>query len=673
MEIIFKNGFFVASGAVSFEQSKWLGDNGFWFYGRRSNARTASKMRAAGIPINSRYIPADRSEAIAHLVNAPGLDWSAEALAAVRPKAEALAASWASDSDFSIPAPDGLAYRPYQRAGVSFAMDVLKKRHGVIIGDEMGLGKTMQAIGVAAILNPESVLICCPASLRTNWAREVEKWLPSLRGAVHVIESGDPIPATARVVIVNYDKAVGKGKNPTAVREALAARTWALTILDEAHMLKNPKAQRTQFFLGEYKRDELVREGIVHRSPHILLLTGTPIQNKVRESVTLLRAAGCFGAGSIFRNEGDFLFRYCGALKGFHGWTFDGSTNLQELNAKLRAGGAMIRRLKVDVATELPPKLRGVVTLPYNGQLRRDKPASLAKADFADAVRGLTTEIASFEELSRERAALAKAKADQVVDHVRTMLDGNGKVIVFGHHQTLLDALTAAFGSEAIRIDGKVDPNERQALVDAFQNQEQIRVAILSTHAAGVGLTLTAASTVIFGEADWNPSWAVQAEDRAHRIGQAAEHVTVQYLVLDGTLDAHVISTMVSKMEIADQVLDQRKVATPAPVAPPPAPPVTPRGERSVTIKAGTYKITDDIKAAAAEGLLFLSGRCDGARKQDDVGFNGRDAHSDFVQDLVNTAAARGLSDKQAAWALKILTTYKNTQLAHLAGRLFPS
>jgi SWI/SNF-related matrix-associated actin-dependent regulator 1 of chromatin subfamily A len=692
MKILLKNderGGVLFVPDASFEQSQWLGANGFWFYGKRSKAKTASTLQALGIKLNTRWLPAAKADAIAHLVGTEGLDWSEEALAVVQPKADAQAASWAQDADISIPAPDGLAYRPYQRAGVAFALAAFKRgQRGVLIGDEMGLGKTMQAIGTMVIAQPRRILVACPASLRINWKREIEKWWPEA-GDCHVINGDDSIPAGSRVVIVNYDKVVGSKRRAVAIRAALMGAGFDLVVLDEAHLLKNPKAQRTGFFLGKFKRDTQTDPGLIDQAERVLLLTGTPIQNKVRESVTLLRAAGAFEHGT-FDSEGQYLFRYCGPQKVKAGrrtvTTFDGSTNLPELNSKLRSGGIMVRRLKADVATELPPKLRSVVALanPVDDLIvsldlaRRIEQVGGDTEGFGSNVDALLREVVGFQEISRIRAALAAAKADAVVEHVQTLLESEDKVIVFGHHKVLLNALDAAFTGCSVRIDGSVGLADRQVAVDRFQGDSDVRVAILSTHAAGVGITLTAASCVVFGEADWNPSWCIQAEDRAHRIGQDADLVTVQYLVLDETLDAHVIRTMVAKMEIADAALDHKRVATPPPAAPKAPAPGESRGARDVTIcprkgPSMTVTLTADRIEAIATALLELAGACDGARARDDVGFNGRDAGSDFVQSLVQTARSeRGLSDKQAAWALKVITTYKNTQVAHLAPRLWP-
>jgi hypothetical protein len=192
-----------------------------------------------------------------------------------------------------------------------------------------------------------------------------------------------------------------------------------------------------------------------------------------------------------------------------------------------------------------------------------------------------------------------------------------------------------------------------------------------------VGLTLTAASMVVFAEADWNPSWCVQAEDRAHRIGQEADVVTVQYLTTAGSLDSHVLQTMVKKMDIADRALDRRQSKEGMPEGKP-EPEKAPTAPGRVVIRdrrghQEEYEITDDRRAAVREALLLLSGQCDGAARKDNVGFNGRDAQSDFVRSLVAAAQSRELTTKEAAWGLRVVRTYHKTQVAHLSDRLFPT
>jgi hypothetical protein len=158
------------------------------------------------------------------------------AVAAVAKANAALDASRAVDADLSIPAPQGLEYLGYQKAGIAYAM----ARANTLIGDEMGLGKTIQALGmINADPSIRSVLVICPASLKLNWQREAQKWLT--RPASIGIANGT-FP-DSDIVIINYDILAKH-------RDAIFARSWDLLVADECHYVKNPKAQRTKLLLG---------------------------------------------------------------------------------------------------------------------------------------------------------------------------------------------------------------------------------------------------------------------------------------------------------------------------------------------------------------------------------------------------------------------------------------
>lgn len=681
--------------ADTFDESKWLGERGWLFLGRRSDSGLREKL--AGIPLNSRWLPGNKFAIAARIWGKPRIEWSPAARSIVESKAEAQAASAATDAQIDIPTPPGLEYRPYQRAGVAAALRTFEEgRRGILFGDEMGLGKTMQAIGTLRRIDAAQTLIVCPASLRTNWKREIEKWFPEvgepviLNGDLPLTDQGIPVvPLYARITIINYDKASAASWENSLVKKALSSHNFDLIIFDEAHFLKNPKAKRTIYFFGQYVSNNVAVPGIIHNCDKRLLLTGTPVQNTVKESLPLIRAIDGIGEGKIAKSAQNFLFRYCGPQK-IHTKRkgkkvtvthFSGATNLDELQAKLKSG-FMVRRLKREVEKELPPKLRSVVTLNNkNEKLFADRPSVLDELDdFRAAVAQLTRQVVGFEDISRLRAELAEAKILPATEFLQE-LDCN-KIIVFGHHKVLLDALEKEFGDAVIRIDGSTPVPKRQGLVDRFQNDDSIRIALLSTHAAGVGLNLTAAKAEVFVEADWNPAWCVQAEDRAHRIGQTADKLPIYYLVLDRTLDAHVISTMVRKLDIADRALDTP--AMPAnKIGEDDGPPIVAekskeerKERRTVTIKVkkGTTDIiiTDERKEAVCKALRHMNNNCDGARAKDNAGWNGNDAHDTFVQSLVTQAFKNQISDRQAAYGLKILYKYRNTQLIDFADSLFP-
>jgi SWI/SNF-related matrix-associated actin-dependent regulator 1 of chromatin subfamily A len=162
----------------------------------------------------------------------------------------------------------------------------------------------------------------------------------------------------------------------------------------------------------------------------------------------------------------------------------------------------------------------------------------------------------AFEEMARVRHATAVAKIPHVIDHLNECLEAEDKVVVFVHHHDLAHALRDAFTTAAI-VTGETKPNMRSLEVDKFQHDPNCRVFIGSIHAAGLGLTLTAAQLVVFAELDWVPGNISQAEDRLHRIGQSGS-VLVQHLVFDGSVDGIMATTIIEKQETIEAALDRR-------------------------------------------------------------------------------------------------------------------
>lgn len=546
---------------------------------------------------------------------------------------ERVAASRATDADIELPVPDGLAYMPFQKAGIAFALG----RRGTLFGDEMGLGKTVEAIGVVnADPSIEKVLVICPATLRANWRRELERWLVRPR-RVQIPESAGGVldREFAPVVVINYDKLIGKPGE--AMLRVLGAERWDLIVCDECHYLKNNKAQRTVAVLGgRLRKGDPKTPGLVERASRVLMLTGTPILNRPIELHPILEAL----APDAFPFW-QYARRYCGAVETRFGWDMSGASHLDELQERLR-GTVMVRRLKIEVLTELPAKRRQVVVLPAEGEAARAvqrEAAAWAKSEERIAVLQAESEVAhaggdqaayeaavaalrketgvAFSEMSRVRHETAVAKIPAVLDHLDGALEAVSKVIVFAHHHDVVHAIAEHFGSSAVTITGETKMEDRQGVVDRFQVDPGVRVFIGGITAAGVGLTLTAASTVVFAELDWVPANVTQAEDRAHRIGQL-ESVLVQHLVLDGSLDARMAEVIVAKQAIADAALD-RAVDLKLPALP---------TERDRPARPKSYPAaTPEQRAAAARAMRTIAGLCDGAAQRDGAGFSKVDVH----------------------------------------------
>jgi len=565
---------------------------------------------------------------------------------------ESVEASRASDAEIDIPCPENLAYRPFQRAGVAYAAE----RSATMIADEMGLGKTIQALGIANYKKAKNILIVCPASLRLNWKREAQKWLVEPHTIQVVTKPSDDVSA-ADIVIINYDRCKGQHL------EALKAREWDLIVVDEVHYCKNPKAQRTKNILGYWDRkNRTAVPGLVDRAKIKLFLTGTPITNRPIELHPLAAKLDLREFGNFMR----FAKRYCDAHETRYGWDFSGASHLDELQAKLR-GSFMVRRLKKDVLKELPAKVRQVVILNQNGCANAVKAeqkawAQAGGADFEalkanvelaaasedqnayrSAVHALNSAIrVAFEDMAEIRHETAEKKTPAVLEHCDDILENVSKLVIFAHHKKVIAGIKEHYGEKAVVVDGSTPNDARQAAVDAFQNDPSIKVFIGSIKAAGVGLTLTAASHVVFAELDWTPANMTQAEDRCHRIGQT-DSVTVQHLVVNGSLDARMAEILVWKQEIIEAALDNPEKAIEVP-------------EPTELPKPKYPKATDEQRKACTDALRMLAGLCDGALKIDGHGFNKCD--STIGKSLASRSMDRELTDGEVFLAKRILPKY---------------
>lgn len=610
-------------------------------------------------------------------------------------------ASRAAHSDIEIPRPLGLDYMPFQKAGIQFSRMVLHEmgRHGVLIADEMGLGKTIQALGIINC-DPsiKRVLVICPASLKLNWLTEAAKWLT--RGfKLACLATKKPrysewnyaTPGETlfyNFCVVNYDLL-------RQFHGDLRKQKWDLVIIDEVHYAKDPDAIRSREIYGYKKRGQPTIEPIPCEK--VVCLTGTPIVNRPKEIWPIVN----YCDPALFGSKHSFLTRYCGATQGRFGWNDDGATNLEELQDKLRTN-MMVRRLKEQVLTDLPAKQRQVIELPV-GNLGKFVTAEMeaakrneeqteelrlaverAKAsedpeEFKAAVEALKAgTTAAFAEIAILRHQTALAKLPMVIEHVKSALEDGRKLIIFAYHRDVMAELEKTFPNCAVIHGGVATGEARQQAVQRFQNDPSCKVFIGSVVAAAEGITLTAASHVIFAELDWRPGKLCQAEDRAHRIGQVCS-VLVQHLVLEGSIDAHMARTIIEKQRVIERAMD-KGYDVEDPDIPPVAsevsgasvPPVPGRDSNFGAATSGTSfrEVADeaslmhvDAIEAIHECVRLLAGfDTDHAIERNSVGFNKLDVRLGH-----ELAAEEGLTAKQAVLGKRILTRYRNTQLAKLA------
>jgi len=458
-----------------------------------------------------------------------------------------------------IPVPDGRSYLPYQESGIRYALGA-PLGTGTILADEMGLGKTVQAIGfINAIPGWPTVVVICPAGLKTNWHAELAAWLFNKKLTVNVISYHEAEKYAAR-----------------AKADCEEAK-WDILIVDEAQYIKNPESKRSQAVTI-----------IAREAERVLLLTGTPMENRPIELWPLLRIAapaqwdpshtrlGVISADKKASHPGEgpnfwaFAKRYCGLKKSFFpgrggrrmAWDFSGASNLDELSAKLKAT-CMVRRLKETVLTQLPDKRFQLVLLDSIAEKIDDSDMlpELSEHNYSEQVRSLIADKVKFAEYSKRRHEQALKKVDPTLVFLRDQMDGSQKIIVFAHHRDVIAKLEMGITAELdagdymVCVTGETHVADRGANVKAFQEDPKCRIFLGSIGAAGLGITLTASSHVIFVELDPVPGKMAQAMDRAHRIGQKGS-VLVQYLMFNNSLCARLAQIVVKKQGIINRVLD---------------------------------------------------------------------------------------------------------------------
>lgn len=421
--------------------------------------------------------------------------------------------------------------RPYQVRGMAWMAGL--PSGGGILSDEMGLGKTLQAVSHMSALARDGhgpFLVICPTSLVSNWRREVERFSDGALVCVLYRGPNRTIPSDLdanTVVIAGY-------ATLRTDAELLAGYDWDVVFYDEAHMLKN-------------SRTKLARAARAVRARSRIALTGTPVENHMEELWALLDLTNPNLLGSRAR----FNRRFSQPIEQ-HG----SATALDVLTRAIEP--VVLRRTKATVATDLPPKNQiNVVCSPTPEQVRLYNAALDTAFDSgfgAGGSRGtrilaLLTElklICNHPELvepSSTEWGGRSGKLDRTTEIVTELSGSGSKTLVFTQYrktgEMLSEHLAAATGKSVSFFHGGLTPDRRDEMVQNFRESDSSSTLVLSLRAAGYGLNLTEASTVIHFDRWWNPAVEAQATDRAHRIGQTSP-VTVFTLTTEGTLEEYI-------------------------------------------------------------------------------------------------------------------------------------
>lgn len=432
--------------------------------------------------------------------------------------------------------PSGLdaTLRPYQSTGVAWLQFLQRAGLGGILADDMGLGKTLQAL---CALNGRS-LVVCPTSVLPNWEAEIKRFRPDLSFATYH-GPGRALDPAARITLTTY----------AIVRldaAALSQVVWDGVVLDEAQAIKNPQSQ-------------VARAAFGLKAPFRVALSGTPLENRLEELWSLMH----FCNPGLLGGRRDFDQRIGQRM-------LAGDANARkELQKRIRP--FVLRRLKRDVAPELPPRTESVmwVTLDdrertiYDTVLaasRKEVVAMLQGGNSGGMLRALEAllrlrQAACHPSLVPGQEAVTSSKVGALVDALVTAVDDGHKALVFSQWTSLLDLVEPALKSRGItfvRLDGST--RDRGEVTRQFQADGGPPVMLISLKAGGTGLNLTAADHVFLLDPWWNPAVEAQAADRAHRLGQERP-VVVYRMVAKGTVEERILGLQERKRALFDAAL----------------------------------------------------------------------------------------------------------------------
>jgi SWI/SNF-related matrix-associated actin-dependent regulator 1 of chromatin subfamily A len=443
----------------------------------------------------------------------------------------------------------------HQEEGVRF----LLSRNGCVLADSMGLGKSIQSIVAALESGAEKILVISPSSAKINWEREINVFCKDTA----IVEGRKW--NEAKFTIINYDILKNfhtvveprRNKNDETeevIHRHIANANFDLIIVDEAHYLKNNNSIR-----GKIIADLSVKFKI----PRVWLLTGTPVANRPMDFFNLLRII----KSPIANNWKHYASRYCDARKLYRTlkngqkkqiWITDGASNLDELAAKTK--NIILRRLKTEVI-DMPDK---VITPSYH---------RLSDSEWNE-YQGLWDEYLEKRKLEGKRNIniqkdlvelillrqfIAKAAIPYTIEMVENAIEMDRKVIVFTNFTEELEMLAEHFGDIAVTHNGLMTTTQKQKSVDDFQKKSKIKVFIGNQKSAGVAITLTEATVVVFNSFSWVPGDNEQSEDRSYRIGQKND-VNVYYQLFENTISTKMWEILNDKKDIISTIMGDKKM-----------------------------------------------------------------------------------------------------------------
>lgn len=438
--------------------------------------------------------------------------------------------------------------RPYQIEGFHFLAYLSENRFGGILADDMGLGKTLQTLAWIAWLRERGetgpVLVVCPKSVMDNWRAETERFTPVLKTRVWHRAEARELPGRvdeADIHVINYAQLRKLG-------EALKSVSFTAAILDEGQNIKNPSSQTAKAACGL-------------AADHRLILTGTPIENRLLDLWSLLAFAmpGVLGGqrqfGKLYNAKDDPFAR---------------------LRLSSRVRPFLIRRTKSQVAQDLPDRIEEDLYCEIEGEQRKlydaerkrarqlllgvktQKQLNKLRFNFLTSLLRLR-QICCHPKLVRKSSRAKAAKIEALLELAEPLMEEGVKLLVFSQFVEALNLIEAELKKNDWpfwKLTGSTE--NRGALVDDFQAHEGAGIFLISLKAGGSGLNLTAASYVVLFDPWWNPAVENQAIDRTHRIGQTPKVIAYR-LLIKNTVEEKIRELQKTKQALAEDVLGEEK------------------------------------------------------------------------------------------------------------------
>lgn len=484
----------------------------------------------------------------------------------------------------------------YQKQAVKF----FEINNGIaILGDQPGVGKTCAAF-TYAVKHKYKTLVICPASLKLNWRKEIldftnekafiYKYKPKKRSKqiAHTKEE-------SLFHIINYEslesyikleyKHVCKGKRiqpgkgmvncgteiidltkkhkecpicknqnsfksrihgykyfADNLEQGIDPADYDLIVIDEFHRIKEKNTGWTQ----------IIREAFRDVVPRKILISGTAIKSRPSEFFVGLN----FLDPQEWNNQHEFGVRYCAGFEDTFGWKYDGASNLEELYERMSR--IFLRRLKKDVLKHLPPKT--YTNIPIELTPEEFKEYNKLLDDCIKVIDGKEIKETYLEKVNKLKNFTSQCRLKRVKEFIQEVIDSGEKVVIMSDFQDIAEEIYETFKDVSVLHTGSMSEQSKQESVEKFQNDKKIKVFSGMIIASGVGITLTAASKLMFMGYAWTPSDMEQAEDRIHRASTTHDNIQIITPYCVDTLDEDILELLEEKAQIVGKVLDNKAV-----------------------------------------------------------------------------------------------------------------